>query len=60
MVDRRKEMPLSHIDPIGGERLYEEIGSGVRLTASDYAHKHGFTSTEEFLKAYEDHLRGEF
>ncbi len=48
-----KEPPVGAIFPEGGEPLFEEPGTGIRLTAQDYAVKHGYGSAAEVLEAYE-------
>ena len=45
--------PISVIYPEGGEPLYEVPGSGVRLTAQDYAAMYGMKTTE-FLAALKE------
>jgi hypothetical protein len=46
--------PVGAIFPEGGEPLYEEAGTGLRLTASDYAVKHGFENVKDVEKAYQE------
>lgn len=59
---KRKESfgppPVDAIYPEGGEPLYEEEGSGVRLTAADYAARHGFENTKDVEKAYQEAING--
>jgi hypothetical protein len=44
-------LPVATLCPEGGEPLYEEVGTGLRLTASDFAAKHGYADVKEFLEA---------
>jgi len=44
-------LPVATIYPEGGEPLYEEAGTGIRLTAQDFAANAGYESTKEFLAA---------
>jgi hypothetical protein len=46
-------LPVGAIFPEGGEPLYEEAGTGIRLTAQDFAAKHGYENASEVIKAYE-------
>ena len=50
--------PVGAIYPEGSEALYEEPGTGLRLTASDYAAKHGFENAKDVEKAYQEELNG--
>lgn len=45
--------PISVIHPEGGEPLYEDA-SGLRWTAQDFAARHGFASTKEFLDSLKE------
>lgn len=45
--------PVGAIFPEGGEPLYEEAGTGVRLTASDFAATHGYENASEVRTAFE-------
>jgi hypothetical protein len=49
-----RPLPVSIIYPEGGEPLYEEVGTGLRLTASDFAARHGYENTSKFLEAIND------
>ena len=49
---KSKPLPVGVIYPEGGEPLYEEAGTGLRLTASDFAAKHGYENTSEVEKKY--------
>lgn len=51
-VDDRHR-PIGAIFPEGGDALYEEPGTGIRLTAMDYAVKHGYENASEVEKAYQ-------
>ena len=45
--------PISVIHPEGGEPLYEDA-SGLRWTAQDFAARHGYATTQDFLKSLEE------
>ncbi len=49
-IKTNKPLPVATIYPEGGEPLYEEAGTGIRLTASDFAAKAGYENTKEFLE----------
>ena len=46
--------PTSIIYPERGEPLYEAPGSGLRLTARDFAAAYGYESTKDFLDSLKD------
>lgn len=43
--------PVAAIYPEGGPALYEEPGTGLRLTAQDYAAKYGYANETEVEEA---------
>lgn len=47
-----KNVPVDMIQPEGSEPLFEEEGTGLRLTASDFAAKHGYEKASEVFEAY--------
>jgi hypothetical protein len=42
-----KTKPVGVIYPVGGEPLFEEPGTGLRLTASDFAGKYGYEKVSD-------------
>lgn len=44
--------PVAAIYPEGGPALYEEPGTGIRLTGQDYAAKYGYENEQAVEKAY--------
>ena len=42
-----KVKPVGVIYPVNGEPLFEESGTGLRLTASDFAGKYGYENASE-------------
>ena len=43
--------PVAAIYPEGGPALYEEPGTGIRLTGQDYAAKYGYSNEKEVEEA---------
>lgn len=46
--------PVSVIYPEGGEPLYELPGSGLRMTAQDFAAAYGYENTKAFLDSLKE------
>ena len=53
-----KDIPVARIVG-GGGPLYEEFGTGIRLTPQDFARIHGYKNEAELNKAFASHSRAE-
>lgn len=51
-------LPIKKIQPDGSEPLYEEAGSGLLLTASDFADRNGYRNEREVEEKYQEVLNG--